>query len=185
MTDAADNLRSHYGDHIDFAAPGFEIHSTAPQSGYQTASGTSYSTPLAAGVSALVLAINPTLDSAQVTDILKTTADDLGPAGWDRFYGWGRIHAGRAAAAARDTLPRIRWATRSGAGFTVAFDPNPALEFSLWAGPGTTPAAWMAVSNAMAGTVGALDTLTDPTPPPSWQLYRIKANRRPLGRSAP
>ena len=56
MTDAADNPRSRFGNHIDFSAPGFEIFSTTTNSNYGYASGTSYSTPLFCGVVAAACA---------------------------------------------------------------------------------------------------------------------------------
>jgi thermitase len=62
--------------------------------------GTSYSSPIVAGVAALVLSANPSLSAAQVQDIVKQSADDLGPAGWDPSYGWGRVNAARAVSLA-------------------------------------------------------------------------------------
>ena len=43
-------------------------------------------------------------------EILKQSADDLGPAGWDSGYGWGRVNAARAVNLASggapvDTMP--------------------------------------------------------------------------------
>ena len=68
--------------------------------GYSTASGTSISAPIAAGVAALVLSVNPTLTATQVQNILKQSADDLGSAGWDSSYGAGRVNAARAVSLA-------------------------------------------------------------------------------------
>lgn len=70
--------------------------------------GTSGATPIAAGVAALVLSVNPTLTKAQVENILYTTADDAGPAGFDNEYGHGRVNAYQAVLAAggtSDTTP--------------------------------------------------------------------------------
>ena len=44
--------------------------------------------------------VNPALTPAQVTDILKQTADDLGNPGWDVYYGSGRVNASKAVTAA-------------------------------------------------------------------------------------
>ncbi len=84
------------GTHIDLSAPGSNILTTAPGNAYQAVNGTSFSTPLVAGAIGLMLSINPNLTPAQIDTILKVTADDLGPAGWDSGYGWGRLNAGRA-----------------------------------------------------------------------------------------
>lgn len=62
--------------------------------------GTSGATPIAAGVAALVLSVNPNLTKAEVENILYTTADDIGPAGFDNEYGNGRVNAYQAVLAA-------------------------------------------------------------------------------------
>jgi thermitase len=84
------------GTYVDLSAPGSGILTTAPGGGYQSVSGTSFSAPLVAGAAALMFSINPNLTSAQLDTILKVTADDLGPPGWDPGYGWGRLNAGSA-----------------------------------------------------------------------------------------
>lgn len=82
---------------VDVTAPGEDIISTAPtESGYGIGSGTSYSSPEVAGVAALLLTINPNLTPAQITNILESTSDDLGTAGRDDEYGYGRINAKKA-----------------------------------------------------------------------------------------
>lgn len=84
------------GTYVDLSAPGTSILTTAPGNAYQAVNGTSFSTPLVAGAIGLMLSINPSLTPAQIDTILKVTADDLGPAGWDPGYGWGRLNVGRA-----------------------------------------------------------------------------------------
>jgi len=84
---------SSYGPAVDLAAPGSGIWTTVAGGGYGSVSGTSFSSPLTAGVAALVLARNPALSPAQVVDVLKTTAVDLGTAGVDNYYGAGRVNA--------------------------------------------------------------------------------------------
>jgi serine protease len=59
-------------------------------------SGTSMASPHAAGVAALVLGKNPLLVPDQVREILRQSAEDLGVAGWDPQYGYGRVNARRA-----------------------------------------------------------------------------------------
>jgi hypothetical protein len=48
----------------------------------------------------LVLSANPSLTGSQVRQILEQSADDLGPAGWDSSYGWGRVNVARAVSMA-------------------------------------------------------------------------------------
>ena len=100
---------SNYGNNIDLVAPEGG-YTTARGNAYMYAGGTSFSSPVVAGVAGLVLSVNPNLTGAQVQDILKQSADDFGTSGWDVYYGWGRVNAERAVAAAgsgagADTIP--------------------------------------------------------------------------------
>lgn len=109
-TDEKDALYSwsNTGNNIDLAAPGCAGDTTTNGGGYAGACGTSFSAPIVAGVAALVLSVNPNLTAAQLTDILRKSADDLGPAGWDAVYGYGRVNAAKAvqsAQGAADTQP--------------------------------------------------------------------------------
>jgi len=62
--------------------------------------GTSSATPLAAGVAALVLSINPNLTRSDLRDVLTTTAKKIGSGydanGHSHRFGFGRIDAGKA-----------------------------------------------------------------------------------------
>ena len=93
------------GNNVDLSAPGVRISTTTITGGYGAATGTSFSAPIVAGVAALVMSINPALSGAEVQDILKRSADDLGAAGWDSSYGWGRVNAERAVTKAAGALP--------------------------------------------------------------------------------
>lgn len=97
------------GSKVELSAPGSSILSTVPVTGgnvgggkpfYAVFSGTSMAQPHAAGVAALVIAKNPSLTNQQVRDILGATADDLGDAGRDVKFGFGRVNAHRAVLAA-------------------------------------------------------------------------------------
>lgn len=88
------------GNFLDLTAPGAGIYTTTRGGGYGSATGTSFSAPLAAGVAALVMSARPTLTPGQVQDVLKQSANDLGTTGWDSSYGWGRINAAQAVALA-------------------------------------------------------------------------------------
>jgi len=66
--------------------------------------GTSSATPLAAGVGALMLSVNPDLNRTDLRDLMKSTADKIG-SGYDSKghsdkFGHGRINAARAVEAA-------------------------------------------------------------------------------------
>lgn len=103
-TDPNDNLSSwsSYGSFVTLSAPG-DVWTTSNGSGYQEWMGTSFSSPLAAGVGALVMAANPSLSGASVQNILQSTAVDLGAAGKDIYYGYGRVNASAAVQAALST----------------------------------------------------------------------------------
>jgi thermitase len=60
--------------------------------GYGSRSGTSLSSPIAAGLAALIWSLNPDLTNAEVLDIIQTSADDLGAPGFDEIFGHGRIN---------------------------------------------------------------------------------------------
>ncbi|MBI2919062.1 MAG: S8 family peptidase [Chloroflexi bacterium] len=95
------------GPAVELAAPGVDIYSTWKGTGYNTISGTSMASPHAAGTAALVLASavlaqfdldgNGTYSAAEVRAALKATADDLGAAGLDTWYGYGLVDAAEAA----------------------------------------------------------------------------------------
>lgn len=106
-TDTADGIASwsNTGNNLDLAAPGVSILTTARGGTYGWSGGTSLAAPIAAGVAALVISVNPGLTAAQVQDLLKQNADDLGAIGWDTTFGSGRLNAARAVQAARPTAP--------------------------------------------------------------------------------
>jgi len=91
---------SNHGPEIEVAAPGVNIGSTAPNQGQSFMDGTSMAAPHVAGVAALVFSVNPTLTGAEVRQIIMDTAEDKGAAGWDQYFGHGRINAYDAVMAA-------------------------------------------------------------------------------------
>ena len=64
---------------------------------YGVFGGTSAAAPYIAGVVALMLEVDPTLTPADVDAILKRTAHDFGPKGWDSAWGYGEVDAFQAA----------------------------------------------------------------------------------------
>lgn len=106
-TTATDQLApfSNYGNNIDLAAPGENLLTTVAGGGYGYGTGTSFSAPVVAGVAALALAANPALTGLSLQNILLESADDRGLPGWDTNFGWGRINAAAAVAAALENSP--------------------------------------------------------------------------------
>lgn len=99
-TNSTDNRSSYsnYGNHVSIAAPGSNIYSTQMGGGYGYKSGTSMSTPYAAGLAALLRARFPSYTPDQVASAILDNAEDLGATGWDEYYGCGRINAFQALA---------------------------------------------------------------------------------------
>lgn len=77
-------------------APGVDIYTTDEGGGYAAASGTSFSSPMAAGLAALLWSAKPDKPASAIWDYMRNSADDLGPAGPDSDFGWGRINAMKA-----------------------------------------------------------------------------------------
>jgi len=63
---------------------------------YTLFEGTSAACPIAAGVAALILSIEPNLTGDEVQHFLERSAKDLGDPGRDDYYGWGRVDAREA-----------------------------------------------------------------------------------------
>lgn len=115
------------GSYVDLAAPGTGIWTTVAGGGYGIAAGTSISSPIVAGVVALMWSVNPDLSPDEIVLLLEETAVDLGSAGHDSSFGFGRIDAYQALVAAAnaepppaDVTPPTITITSPGAGTTVS-----------------------------------------------------------------
>ncbi len=86
---------SNYGPIIDFTAPGEEIHCMGIDGKESIVKGTSFSSPIVAGVAALILSKNPALPNFVVEQILKASCTNSTP-GWNAYYGWGMPDAQKA-----------------------------------------------------------------------------------------
>jgi subtilisin family serine protease len=91
---------SNFGPEIDVVAPGADVYSLNRNSGYRTRSGTSMATPHVSGLASLILSAGACLTPPEIEGILRDSAVDLGPPGFDVEYGYGRIEAPAALLAA-------------------------------------------------------------------------------------
>ena len=91
-------------DKPDLSAPGASVYSSDLHGKYSYKSGTSMATPHVAGVIALMLEANPGLSVDEIQEILKSSSLDLGDAGYDYQFGWGRVNAYKAALGALQSL---------------------------------------------------------------------------------
>jgi len=124
----ASGIRSSYSDYgvsLDFMAPSSDVEGYAYTDGIYTTDnvykgyvpgtmagdtsglytfefgGTSSSCPLAAGITGLVLSVNPALTKDDVYEIFKVTSDKVGDDDYDEngfseYYGFGRLNACKA-----------------------------------------------------------------------------------------
>ena len=75
----------------DVVAPGVNIHTFDDDGHLITVSGTSFSTPLTAGVIACIAEGNTGYDAVQYENAIRRGARDLGPGGFDYSYGYGLV----------------------------------------------------------------------------------------------
>jgi len=95
---------SNYGAYVDLSAPGAGVLTTNRSGGYSSWNGTSFSSPITAGVAALVMSTNPNLSPDQVESVLENSADDLvAGVDWHMYYGHGRVNAAKAVQLALNT----------------------------------------------------------------------------------
>ncbi|MGD8779874.1 MAG: S8 family serine peptidase [Ignavibacteria bacterium] len=90
---------SNYGIGLDVVAPGSEVLSTwQEEDGYIFGSGTSFSSPLAAGLAGLVFSVFPEYSPLQVAEQIRINADNIDEnnSGLEYNLGSGRINALKA-----------------------------------------------------------------------------------------
>ncbi|PNI07851.1 peptidase S8 [Arthrobacter sp. AFG7.2] len=95
---------SSQGISIGVAAPAETLLGGVPGGGYAEWAGTSGSTPIVAGVAALIRSKWPAMSAEQVINRIITTAKDAGAPGKDPLYGFGVLNA---EAALKDTVPEV------------------------------------------------------------------------------
>jgi subtilisin family serine protease len=98
---------SNYGPQNDVVAPGVDVYSIYLGNGYTEMSGTSMATPHVSGLASMLWSYDPGLTNDEVFEIITTTAEDKGPAGFDEQYGWGRANARFALNKAQEPLIRF------------------------------------------------------------------------------
>ncbi len=111
---------SNYGANVDVTAPGVDIlslkakgtdmcHNEANIVGgeYYRASGTSMATPFVSGLAALIISSDRDLTILEVEEKIIQSCEDLGTAGKDVYYGYGRINASLALTLGRGEQVRI------------------------------------------------------------------------------
>lgn len=185
---------SNFGTAIDIAAPGASVYTTYVNSSYTAGNGTSFASPIVAGVAALVYSINPSFTPAQVESILFSTALDIGALGEDSVFGHGRVDAGAAVSKAMsftsNLAPEAAFSATPVSGIVplnVAFNASASsdrdgqiVSYQWTFGDGST-ASGMSVSHiyTLAGNYTATLTVTDDFGATSSTSVPIIVNRDP------
>ena len=134
---------SNFGVGLDLVAPGLNVRCSSLGGGTTISTGTSFSTPCAAGLAALILSANPSLSPTEVKNFMFNTAVDLGSPGEDDFFGKGLIDVAAALQAATGFCPAVSVSADPAdlsvcagaeASFAVEADGN-GIDY-LWTGPG-------------------------------------------------
>ena len=148
-TDWADNRAaySNFGPGIELTAPGgtaaslplgssFILAATYnSNTSYGFKTGTSMATPQVAGLAALLYAAG-VRDAGEILERLKRTAEDVGTAGYDQQFGYGRVNAYRALAQKEPAIEmaissRSNVSLRSNGNMQVTLLDREAVTFSL------------------------------------------------------
>ena len=162
------------GSYVSVTAPGVSLVSTYPPATYMSMDGTSMAAPLAAAAAALVRAANPSLNPAQISQVLEETAKDLEAPGRDPASGYGLIQPVAAIDAARQLVG-------SGAGSGSGTGAGSSTGSGSGSGsgtPGSTPSpsgSTGAPGGATPGVPGTPGTQPPSTPPPVARPARASA----------
>ncbi|HXR47191.1 MAG TPA: S8 family serine peptidase [Candidatus Limnocylindrales bacterium] len=187
---------SNFGNRLDVAAPGVDILSLratntsmgtplAQDPGYTRADGTSMAAPHVSGVAALVLSQHPTWSSEEIRQVLRSTADDVGPVGRDDLTGYGRVNALRAVQAGPALEARIlspaNESTASPTMTVAGVAQGPGFGgYILDYGPGDNPINWLTLATG-SSPVNHSDLGTFQTSALPDGLYTIRLRALSLG----
>ena len=89
----------------DVVAPGVNINTFDADGDLISVCGTSFSTPIVAGVMACIAEGNTEYDAIQYEKAIKNSAKDLGPSGFDYSYGYGLVDGDNALIALGNEIP--------------------------------------------------------------------------------
>jgi len=101
------------GPQLDLVAPGEDIATLGLDGELWFDTGTSFSTPMVAGVCALLAAVRPNLTQAEALQLLCSGAEDqvggiTDTPGFDTSHGWGRLNAYHSLLLATTQVDQVR-----------------------------------------------------------------------------
>jgi thermitase len=82
---------------VEIAAPGVNVLSTVRGGAYATLSGTSMATPHVSAVAGVLRQLFPSENATAIRNRIDAAVNDLGPAGRDATFGFGRVNLCKAA----------------------------------------------------------------------------------------
>ncbi len=152
---------------------------------YLRLAGTSMAAPHVSATAALVLSLHPSFSVEQVRQVLRSTADDLGDPGPDSTFGYGRINAARAVAAAAPLEAHITApaaGTLSGlttVAITGSADGPGFASYTLEYAPASTPSVWTSIAGPVTTPVsdGLLANWDLSNVPDGSYILRLRAQR--------
>ena len=134
---------SNYGRSVHIWAPGAGVYTTDADGAYTSASGTSFSSPLVAGVAALVKTKNSSYDPERIREHLRLTSDKIdasNTSGLAGLLGNGRVNAHSALTESEKPGIRLVSTTVTDANGDGAFAPGEQVtisaEFTNYGGRG-------------------------------------------------
>lgn len=163
-------LYSNVGAKIDLAAPGTLVLSTMPtyavtltddglSNNYATLTGTSMATPHVSAAAALLWSVRPDLTNLEVRDLLLSTAVDLGAAGPDRYFGYGKVDAAAAVDAA-SPLPALALSLQASTS-ALASRGTTTLMASVQSPEGPVSGARLTLASSAGGSFGPVQDRGD------------------------
>jgi serine protease len=193
------NTSSTYGYFADVAAPGTNINSTVPPNSYSNAfTGTSMSSPIVAGVIAIVRSYFPSFTGLQACERVKTTTDNIYSLPLNNQnirkdkLGTGRVNLGRALTDPlspsvvynqlmfddkNDDIFNFNDTLRIGGLFTNYLAPTTACTATL----ATSNAGLTILSNTISiGALGMMGTLSNTATPFSFKIVSTFTPNTPV-----
>ncbi|MBZ5580604.1 MAG: S8 family serine peptidase [Acidobacteriia bacterium] len=160
---------SNFGPWVALSAPGANIFAPVMGGGYGYWFGTSFASPIAAGIAALALSVNPALSNTDLVNLLEKNADDLGAGGFDPYFGWGRVNAYRTVLAALPPSITVSVTPQS-----AALSPGQTQQLTATVEGTTAPVTWSL--SPVTGSISSTGLYTAPAGIASTQSVTISAS---------
>ncbi len=138
---------SNYGSTLDMVAPGSSILTTARNDNYSIISGTSASAPFVSAAASLIRSLG-NFTNEEVKQMLKSTADDIGEAGWDLKSGAGRLNLLKALSVVAPSVIKYDYPKQDFNTLKDTLNINATIlsayfsKYDLYYGTGLNPTSW-------------------------------------------